>query len=239
MTEILDEINEHLPKNADITTSAFEGANIVLYTKSKDFFLDNNGIIKKIVDIIKKRVELRPDPSLTMDMEKAKDLVEKIIPKDAKVTNVIFDPQRSRMIVEAEKPGIAIGKSGEVLKEIKLKTLWVPLIRRTPTIKSKIIENIRYVLYENNDYRKKFLHEIGKKIYNAPKQEKDTWVRVSFLGGARQVGRSCYLLQTQKSKVLLDCGINVAVSGDEAFPYLDVPEFNISELDAIVVTHSH
>ncbi|MEM4366394.1 MAG: beta-CASP ribonuclease aCPSF1, partial [Candidatus Woesearchaeota archaeon] len=40
------------------------------------------------------------------------------------------------------------------------------------------------------------------------------------------------------SRILLDCGINVA-SETEAFPSLDAPEFNIKDLDAVVVTHSH
>jgi len=61
---------------------------------------------------------------------------------------------------------------------------------------------------------------------------------VTYLGGARQVGRSCILLQTPESRVLLDCGIDVA-SDEHAYPYLDSPDFNINELDAVIVSHSH
>ena len=82
MGDITKEILKQLPAKS-ISDVAFEGANIVLYTKDKDFFLDNNGLIKKIVDDIKKRVELRPDPSITMDMEKAEKEIKKIIPKEA------------------------------------------------------------------------------------------------------------------------------------------------------------
>jgi len=64
MTDILKEVLKFIPKSTDISDSVFEGANIVLYTKNKDFFLNNNGLIKEIVDSIKKRVELRPDPSI-------------------------------------------------------------------------------------------------------------------------------------------------------------------------------
>ena len=45
---ILDEVLKHIPDNIEISDSLFEGANIVLYTKDKDFFFDSNGIIKKI-----------------------------------------------------------------------------------------------------------------------------------------------------------------------------------------------
>ena len=37
------------------------------------------------------------------------------MPAEAAVSNILFDPQRSQVIIETEKPGIAIGKTGEVL----------------------------------------------------------------------------------------------------------------------------
>ena len=164
MADIIKEVLKEIPSNVDISDTLFEGANIVVYTKTKDFFLNSNGVIKKIVDSIKKRVELRPDPSMTMGIEKAEEQIRKLIPEDAGLSQVIFDPQRSIVIIEVEKPGVAIGKAGEVLKDIREKTLWVPQIKRTPSIRSKLIENIRGVLYENNDYRRRFLNKIGKRI---------------------------------------------------------------------------
>jgi len=225
MGDIIKEILKNLPENK-ISDVNFEGANIVLYTKDKDFFLNNNGIIKRIVDNIKKRVELRPDPSITMDAEEAERLIRSIIPEEAGVDQVIFDPQRSRVIVEADKPGLAIGKQGATLRDIRVQTLWVPLIRRKPAIRSKLIENIRAVLYQHSDYRRKFLDKVGHRIYDGWRREKKhEWIRLTYLGSGRQVGRSCIFLQTPESRVLLDCGINVA-SDDKPYPYLDAPEFN-------------
>jgi len=235
---IIKEILSQLPEEK-ISDACFEGANIVLYTKDKDFFLDNNGLIRKIVNNIKKRVELRPDPAITLDIEDAEKLIKNVIPEEAGVDKVIFDPQRSRVIIEAEKPGLAIGKQGDILREIRKKTLWVPLIRRKPAIRSQLIENIRAVLYKNSDYRRKFLDKIGHRIYDGwIREKKNEWIRVSYLGGARQVGRSCLFLQTPESRVLLDCGVNIATDKD-AYPYLEAPEFNINDLDAVVLTHSH
>ncbi len=241
MGDILKEILDHLPSNAEITSSCFEGANIILYTKNKEFFLNKGGIIKEIVNIFKKRIELRPDPSIVEDVEKAKEKIKKIIPEDANITNIIFDPQRSVVIIEAEKPGAAIGKSGEILREIRKTTLWVPIVRRTPSIRSKIIENIRAVLYENTEFRRKFLNRVGKRVYSGwIRGKKHEWIRVSFLGGGRQVGRSCLFLQTPESRILLDCGINVAAqSEEEMFPFFDIPELKIGELDAVIITHAH
>ena len=239
MSEIIDEILKHLPKNK-VSDAVFEGANIVLYTKNKDFFLDDKGIVREVVNMIKKRIELRPDPGVCMEQEKAEKLIKKIITDEAGIEQIIFDPQRSIVIIEVQKPGLAIGKQGENLQEIKKQTFWVPQIKRTPAIRSQIIENIRAVLYQNNDYRRKFLHKTGQRIYNGwlRREKKEEWIRLSMLGGARQVGRSCYFLQTPESRVILDCGIDVA-NEEEAYPYLEAPEFNIKELDAVIVSHAH
>ncbi|HIH15687.1 MAG: hypothetical protein QT08_C0018G0010 [archaeon GW2011_AR17] len=240
MADILNEIVAKLPKDAEISNTSFEAANIIVYTKSKEFFLDNRGEIKKLVSDFKKRIELRPDPSISIDMEKAEKIIRETLPAEANVDNIIFDAPRSTVIIEAEKPGVAIGPSGEFLKIIKEKTLWVPTIRRMPSIRSKITENIRAVLYENNDSRKKFLNEVGKRIYNGwIRGRKDEWVRVTVLGAGRQVGRSCFLLQTPESRIVLDCGINPAAPEEYAYPHFDSPEFRINEIDAVIISHAH
>lgn len=239
MPDIIKEILSRLPED-EISDAVFEGANIVLYTKDSKFFLNPGMAIKEIVDDIKKRIELRADPSVTLESEKAEKVIRETIPEEAIVSNIIFDTQRSRVIIEVEKPGIAIGKQGELLRLIKEKTLWVPTIRRTPPIRSQLIENIRSVLYQSSDYRRKFLNRVGHRIYDGwMRGKKNEWVRLTFLGGARQVGRSCLFLQTPESRILIDCGINVAADPDNMFPRLEVPEFKIDELDAVVISHSH
>ena len=71
MADIIAEVMAHLPKDAQVTGCSFEGANIIVYTKSREFFLEPGTAIKDIVNIIKKRIELRSDPSITEDMERA------------------------------------------------------------------------------------------------------------------------------------------------------------------------
>jgi KH/beta-lactamase-domain protein len=238
MSDILKDIQKELPKV--ISSANFEGANIVLYTDDLDFFKDNNGLIKELVNKFKKRIELRADEKLLKNQEETEKIIKDVIPEDAGLEDIKFDPQRSIVVIEAKRPGLVIGKSGSIIREIKDKTYWIPEVQRSPAIKSKITENIRAVLYQNNNTRKRFLNSVGKKIYKEWSPEKtDEWIRVTFLGGGRQVGRSCILLQTPQTKVLLDCGINVAAKGKEKFPYLDVSEFKINELDAIILTHAH
>jgi len=236
---IIEQILEKVPQDAMISSHSYEGANIVLYTKNKSFFLHGGDIIRQLVDDFKKRIELRADSNIMLSPEDTKKFIEKTIPKDAEITQIVLQPARSLVIIEAKKPGIAIGKDGEYLREIKNETLWTPSVKRESVIPSKITTLIRSVLYENSEERRKFLDKTGKRIYETKRATTDEmWARVTFLGGARQVGRSCLLLQTPESRVLLDCGVNVA---DERrpFPYLSSPEFNIQDLDAVIITHAH
>ncbi len=239
MPDILKEIQKVLPERI-ISDAAFEAAQVVLYTKDKDYFLDNKGTIRAAVQEFKKRIELRPDPSICLEVEPAEKAIRKIIPQEAGVQEIIFDPPRSVVMIHAEKPGIVIGHQGELLREIKEKTLWVPIIERLPPMRSKLIESIRSILYEHADSRKKFLDKTGHRIYDGwLREKKHEWIRVSFLGASRQVGRTCFLLQTPESRILIDCGIDPGEEGSESYPFLDAPEFNIHELDAVIVSHSH
>ncbi|RLE45535.1 beta-CASP ribonuclease aCPSF1 [Candidatus Woesearchaeota archaeon] len=237
--EIIKEILKFLPEEK-ISDVAFEAANIVLYTKDRKFFLDDKGAIRNVVNEFKKRIELRPDPSITIDEKKAEKIIKKLLPEEAGAGDILFDSKRSMVIIEAEKPGLVIGKQGSLLREIREQTFWVPHIRRTPALRSQIIENIRSVLYKHSAERRKFLDKVGHRIYDGwIREKKNEWIRITHLGGARQVGRSCIFLQTPESRVLLDCGVNVVGEGSDAYPLLDAPEFDINQLDAVVLTHSH
>ncbi len=233
-TDLFAKVKDELPSEAKISDIKYEGCEIVLYTKSKEFFLENSNAIKDIVIKLKKRIILRPDPSLCIDMEEAKKAIEKIVPKEAGLKDITFEPAFSRVIIEADKPGLVIGKGGETLREIKEKTVWFPVIRRAPAIPSDVVKVLRKIIYEESDFRKEFLDKVGRDIHSGWKETK--WIRLSALGGFREVGRSCILLQTPESNVLLDCGIK---PGSNEFPHLEAPEFDINKLTAVVLSHAH
>ena len=238
-SNILKELEERLPKDAKISEVKFEGSEIVIYTKSTDFFINAEGPVKEIVRAIKKRVEVRPDLSITVDPEKTKEIIGKIVPEEAGVKAIYFEPELGKVIIEAQKPGLVIGKGGETYRQIKAETFWLPKIERAPAISSDIVRAVRNLLHSEIDYRKKFLNKVGQKINSEIEildKEKE-WVRLTMLGAGRQVGRSCILVQTRHSNVLLDCGASPG-SAEEP-PYLDAPEFNIEKLDAVVISHSH
>ncbi|MCQ9191631.1 hypothetical protein, partial [Escherichia coli] len=58
--EELEDVKDLLPPEANVDDIKFEASDIVVYTNSKDFFLDHSDVIQDIVSKLKKRVEVRP-----------------------------------------------------------------------------------------------------------------------------------------------------------------------------------
>ncbi|MBN2252019.1 MAG: beta-CASP ribonuclease aCPSF1 [Candidatus Altiarchaeota archaeon] len=215
-----------------------EGPKIVLYTDDLKFFVEHNNEVRNLATLLKKRIILRAVPADLMDPLEAKKIVEEIIPKEANISGIHFDPHFQEIHIEAEKLGLIIGKQGVTRDEITKRTNWNPKLLRKPPIESDTIRGVRKMLYDSSEERQKVLREVGRKIYRKPDAECD-WIRVTPLGGARQVGRSCFLLQTPESNVLLDCGINVAASGTNRFPDFRAAKLEIERLDAVIISHAH
>ncbi|MHA1472533.1 MAG: beta-CASP ribonuclease aCPSF1, partial [Promethearchaeota archaeon] len=144
---------------------------------------------------------------------------------------------RGEVIIESGKPGLVIGKKGVNLKEIRLNTFWQPKTIRTPPLASRTISLIRQMLSKERQHQKDILLNIGKRIHR-PTLFKELDIRMTALGGFREVGRSCILMQTRDSNILLDVGLNVGNKNDQ-FPNFDIPEFSIRDLDAVIVSHAH
>jgi len=238
LKEVKETINSIVPGSAEITSIDLEGPEVAIYTKKPQAFHENEDYIKNIAFQLKKKVNIRSDKSLLVDQKETKELIAKIVPEDAQITDIQFSESFSEVVIECIKPGLVIGKGGQTSKNIILQTGWTPKILRAPSQPSEILKGLRHHLNKYDSERKKILQETAKKIYS----EKSTpsWIRLTPLGGFRQVGRSCIMLETRRTKVLLDCGINVAAqNGEDSFPYLDAIRFPINELDAVVLSHAH
>lgn len=232
--DFFERIKGMIPREALISDVRFEGSDVAVYIKNKKMFAENGAFVKEIVSTLKKRILLRPDPSICINPEKADEIIKSLIPADAGLKEIYFEPEFGTVVLEADKPGMAIGKGGEILREIKKQTYWNPDIKRIPAIPSEVVKTLREILYKESVFRKDFLDRIGKRIHGGWKGTE--WIRFTALGGYREVGRSCTLLQTPESKILMDCGLK---PGTNEYPYLSVPEFNMQSLDAVVLSHSH
>ena len=240
--EVLRELSKVIAQKLapiEITNIELEGPNICVYTSDIGLLVDDKWIIKNLVRNLRKRIVTRPDPRIRKDEEDTIELIKKIVPEEGGITNINFDPNMGEVIIEAEKPGLVIGRHGKTLKQIIEETYWRPRIVRSPPITSKVVLSTRHFFRAESETRKNILGRIGRRIHRTPISE-NGWIRLIALGGCREVGRSALLLQTKESSVLIDCGVNVGSSlPSTSFPRLDTPEFNIEELDAVIVTHAH
>ena len=237
--EISHYILEHVPKEAEVTRIEYEGSTLAVYTKKPEILVEQSSAIVDIVNVIRKRIVIRSDPSVRLPEKDAERITREIISPEAEVTDISFDPSLGEIIIEAKKPGLVIGKNGTVLQEIIKRTKWRPHVLRSPPLRSKIVTHMRHYLHSESKERERILRTIGERIFR-PKTYEVGDLRITALGGVQEVGRSAFLVQTRESNVLLDCGINPGSSRPfEAFPRLDDPSFELDSLDAVVISHAH
>ncbi len=237
--EITHYILQHVPREAEVTRIEYEGPMLSVYTKKPEILVDQSSVIAEIVGVIRKRIVVRPDPSVRLPENEAEKITRELIAPEAEITDINFDPSLGEIIIETKKPGLVIGRNGAVLQEIIKKTKWRPHVLRSPPIKSKIVTHMRHYLHSESKERERILRTVGERIFR-PKTYDVGDIRITVLGGAQQVGRSAFLLKTRESSVLLDCGIHPGSNRPfESFPRFDSPEFQIDNLDAVVISHAH
>jgi uncharacterized protein len=236
--QIKNTIHSIVPDSTQITKIEMEGPEIAIYTKNPSAFFENNNLVSKLSHELKKMMNIRTDKSLLMKQEEALEKIKTLVPAEADVKDVTFNDCFSEVVIEAIKPGLVIGKGGETSKKIILETGWTPNIIRAPTQPSETLKGIRNHLNKYSKERKEILKSVADKIYRDGDKQAE-WIRLTALGGYQEVGRSCMLLETPQTKVLLDCGVNVSNATKNTYPYLDTLHFPMSELDAVIISHAH
>ncbi|MCW3981811.1 MAG: beta-CASP ribonuclease aCPSF1, partial [Candidatus Bathyarchaeota archaeon] len=237
--EISQIVLQKIPEEAEISRIEFEGPSLAVYTKRPEILFEQSSIITDIVSLIRKRIVIRSDPSVRLAEKDTTRLVRKAVPEDAEITNINFDPSLGEVIIDAKKPGLVIGKDGAILQQIVKESKWRPRVLRSSPIPSRIITHMRHYLHSESKERERILRTTGERIFRPLLCEVGD-VRISALGGFREVGRSAVFLQTRESQILLDCGLNPGQTRTiSAFPRLDVSQFDVGKLDAVVVSHAH
>jgi len=237
---IMATILQSIPEEANVTKIDYEGPRIALFTNSPRYLMEHNEIISNLVGVIKKRIVVRTDESIRKTEEDARKIIEQAVPKDANLQGTFFDTATGEVSIEAKRPWLLQRNSQEFdHTEVTEKTGWKIRIRKATKIQSSTIKAINYNLKIASSDRAKQLKQVGEKIFR-PKLTLKSEVSLFTLGGFGQVGRSCMLLTTAESKILIDCGINPgARSPVESFPRLDWANITLDELDAIVIGHAH
>lgn len=238
LQKIKEEITKNLPAEIKVKNIEFEGPEIAVYSENSDIEdIENSEFLKELAKTMRKRIVFRWNVEKRKDPAETEGYIRNLVGEDAEISSIEFDHTRGEVIISSGKPGLIIGKKGINLREIRSNTYWEPKTLRTPPLESKTISLIRQMLTKERQTQKDILIRIGRRIHR-PILFNDLDIRMTALGGFREVGRSCILMQTRDSSILLDCGLNVGNPRD-SFPFFDVPEFSLRDLDAVIISHAH
>jgi KH/beta-lactamase-domain protein len=261
---------DSIPKESQVTTAKFEGPNIALYTKNPKFSLTELTFhLSYLSKNLKKRFVIRTDPSIRLSEDKTRSVVSSLLPKDVLVSAVFCDDALGEVILEVNKPEaidgnmvIEIAQSTGWIAHTRrsphipsssistihsiLKTSAKERITFLDELGSRIFRS-PLILPNGSDNasfnrHSKYQQSVVTETYLKPqpwltnKEE----VILCCLGGVKQVGRSCFIVMTRESKIMLDCGINPGEAlGLNAYPRLDWLNFDLDELDAVIISHAH
>ncbi len=236
---IMTIILQSIPKEADVTKIDYEGPRIAIYTRNPRYLMEHNEIISNMVNLIKKRIVIRTEESIRKSQEEARKLISELVPKEADLCSTFFDTATGEVSIEVKRPWLLQNSESFNHADVVEKSGWRLRIRKATTIPSQTIQMINYNLKLASSERSKHLKQTGEQIFRTKLSQKSE-VSLLTLGGFGQVGRSCMLLTTADSKILIDCGINPgARSSMEAFPRLDWANITLDDLNAVVIGHAH
>ena len=141
LKELKDKINEKVPAGITVSDVEFEGPELVIYTDDPKKFADEADLIKILARDLRKRIVVRPN--VLEDPDRAIGEIKAVVAENAGITDIFFDADTGEVMIEAEKPGVVIGKNGATLREITKHIGWTPKVVRTPPIESSTVKQVR------------------------------------------------------------------------------------------------
>src|SRR5437879_13048309 len=97
-----------MPKDAEITRIEFEGPRLAIYVKNVGLLAEQSYVVTEIVNLLHKRIVIRSDQSIRLPEREAQAYMRKIIPSEAEISSMHFDPSLGEHVIEASKPARAI-----------------------------------------------------------------------------------------------------------------------------------
>ncbi|GGM29860.1 beta-CASP ribonuclease aCPSF1 [Haloarcula argentinensis] len=232
-------IDEEVPRRISVSDVTYEGPELVIYTRDPKEFAANSDLVRRLASKLRKRITVRPDPDVLAPPSEAESAIRELIPEEAGVMDLNFHTDTGEVVIQAQKPGVVIGRRGATLREITQEVGWTPEVVRTPPIESSTVDNVRNFLKQEREDRRDILERVGRQIHREPMSD-DEYVRITTLGSCREVGRAAFILSTPDTRILIDCGNKPGANGEQ--PYLDIPEAfgaGTNGIDAVVLTHAH
>ncbi len=234
---IVASILNNIPSESEITKIEYEGPFIVLYSRKPTVLLENQEIISKMVNLIKKRIVIRPDTSIRSSEESVNQIIRSSCSNPNNIPEICFDPALGEATVFVND-----FRTLTELNQLEIglieKTGWKLMCRRAPK-NLGILKSMNEILHSSSEERIDFYKRVGEKIFRQ-KLSGSEEASIVCLGGFSEIGRSAILIVTHESKILLDFGIKTYNNEDtDLLPRVDIFGIGMNEIDAVVISHAH
>lgn len=234
---IVASILNNIPSESEITKIEYEGPFIVLYSRKPTVLLENQEIISKMVNLIKKRIVIRTDTSIRSSEESVNQIIRSSCSNPNNIPEICFDPALGEATVFVND-----FRTLTELNQLEIglieKTGWKLMCRRAPK-NLGILKSMNEILHSSSEERIDFYKRVGEKIFRQ-KLSGSEEASIVCLGGFSEIGRSAILIVTHESKILLDFGIKTYNNEDtDLLPRLDIFGIGMNEIDAVVISHAH
>src|SRR5438034_9602615 len=81
-------VKKVVPDHVEITQVDFEGPTIVIYTKNMEVFAESNDLVRQIAQQLRRRIVVRPDPSLLASQDDAEKVLREVLAAAARSAGV-------------------------------------------------------------------------------------------------------------------------------------------------------
>ena len=236
---IMATILQSLPEQSGLTKIEYEGPRIALYSKNPGYLMKNAQIVSNMVNSVKKRIVIRTDESIRRSQEEVLDILDSTIRNEIGTTEVFFDAALGELVIYATRPFLRSTQNEDPANvDLVEKTGWKTIIRKAPSSLTAI-RRVNKVLSNTVDERIRFYKQVGERIFRS-KLDEIAEASIITLGGFAEQGRSCMLLSTHESNILLDCGISFGAKETiNSLPRFDITGLGMNDIDAIVLSHAH
>lgn len=234
---IVASILNNIPSESEITKIEYEGPFIVLYSRKPTVLLENQEIISKMVNLIKKRIVIRTDTSIRSSEESVNQIIRSSCSNPNNIPEIYFDPAlgEATVFVNDFRTLTELNQLEIVLIE---KTGWKLMCRLAPK-NLRLLKSMNEILHSSSEERIDFYKRVGEKIFRQ-KLSGSEEASIVCLGGFSEIGRSAILIVTHESKILLDFGIKTYKNEvTDLLPRLDIFGIGMNEIDAVVISHAH
>ncbi|NPA85972.1 MAG: beta-CASP ribonuclease aCPSF1 [bacterium] len=217
------------------------GSEILVFTPDINYYIQNRQLVRRLAQKYRIRIKIRATEDKRIDQEQAIRKLRQLLP-NTEISAYWFDNCLGELHVEVPSPQYEQLLRAPALDQFFAETGWKVVLHRKPLLESSTVRTLYrfYDVYQEELY--KIRKKVGDIIRKPVSRQGKLWVRLIALGGYKEVGRSCHVIQTPNNLVIVDLGVNVGsfVPQEEKYPYIEALGVLLHySTSAVIITHAH